>query len=104
MRSIARITRGERTVQELAKLFSDSDAHADHGTTSAKRRDHRVAIFERGAATDGDRLLSFAGKSLRRDLALLLPPDERVFEQSSHEQISVEAPFESFVLVAEFRR
>ena len=65
MRGIARIVRGERTVDELTKLLSNADAHADHGTACPKRRDHRIAIFQRGTATDGDRLLSFAGKRLR---------------------------------------
>ena len=102
MRGIARITCGERTVQELAKLLSDTDAHADHGATSPKRRNHRIAILQRSTATDGDRFLSFAGKSLRRDLPLMLPADERFFEQPGHEHIAVEAPFDALVLTGAF--
>ena len=104
MRGIARITCGERTVDELAKLLSDADPHADHCATRPKRRDHRVAILQRGTATDRDRFLSFAGKSLRRDLALLFPADQCFLEQPGQEHIPVEAPFDAIVLTGAFSR
>src|ERR1043165_9743023 len=95
MRGIARITCGERSVQELAKLLGDTDAHADHGATSPKRRNHRIAILQRGAATNGDSFLSFAGESLRRDFPFMLPTDERLLEQPGHEHIAVQLPFDA---------
>ena len=104
MRRVARIAGRARAVNELTQLIGDVHAHADHRAARAKRRNYRIAFFERQTTADRNRFLPSAGKRLRGDLAFMLPSKQRVFEQPRAQHAAVQPHLDRRRSLERFRR
>ena len=81
MRRIARITGRKRAMHELPQLLDDTDAHARSWRRVYETKESPYPFLQRQAAADGNRLLTLAGKSMRRDFPFMLPANQRFFEE-----------------------
>jgi hypothetical protein len=68
-------------------------------TIAPRVRKDGIAFFQRQTAADRDRFLSLAGKRLRRDLPLMLPANQRFFEEARDEHLFKKPPLDTALTV-----